>query len=569
MTLNVFGRLSAVRLSLVRLSLVLGLLAFMAPAARAEDAIQKPQATGTAVSYDSESSLRVLDGQGAVLASWRGQQPFRLESVFRDMEGDSYFRLERQAGTWEQVIDGAVQPGGLPGGTEHLVIGSDGALKNLVLAARDMVLRPSDLPAASAVTETTGDADIRSFSFVWPTMDGARIPVEVRVMPAGRGGEGDSAWLELRIEFEGRVAVQGETGHGDFGHGDSGGDLILAGRGRVVAGTTRPLIAALDLRASARMENQGQVLARAESSLALRLQDDGFRGALPAFGLAPITVPAEGRYARAGSSETSSPLWGFLLVGFGALGGAGYVLQGRRGRYRRLERLVVLALVPSLLLVAGPRSAEAGPVKDMLLGAAATVAGAAGALYGVGTVFAHILMPLGTALAGWGALSVGAAPFILGGALVVGGILLAAWGGKKLWRGFQAWRAQRTLTGQGTNPFDRARAAQRLGDYEDSSYVDVLTKTLDDASAEVRYAAAEALARIGDPAALSALATRLAAETDASVRLAIEKATLDLQRLTSAAGGAGSAGGGAGGGGGGAWGGSTAPAGTPTGVGTR
>ena len=65
------------------------------------------------------------------------------------------------------------------------------------------------------------------------------------------------------------------------------------------------------------------------------------------------------------------------------------------------------------------------------------------------------------------------------------------------------------------NPVERAHAAQALGRDKDVSGVDALAKMLNDSEANVAYAAAEALAEIGDDKAAEALLVALKAGKDA------------------------------------------------------
>jgi hypothetical protein len=478
-----------------------------------------------AASYSAETVLRVMDGDGNTLCRHAESLQIKQKLLFVDGDGNRHMRLDRGKSTLMGHIDG--NPLGIksnPARTDFLVYDKEGNLLNALEIGRGIFIRGKDLGKLPRLEEMVTEGKTRVLKMKWPVRNGPVIPVTVYCVPEGRsGGEGNNAWKEVTFRLAGRTEVKGSIG----------GMLHLKGRGRMVVSKTDRTLVATDLCLESYLQQGDEVLARGEQTIRLHMEGDRFKD-IPTFSMKSSAAPR-----RHGSLFSAAPsrflILGFCLIGV-LMGSFGYVCRSHRERYRRLERLTILFLIPGLLIFGISDSVQASSTKDIIWGAASIVGGA---LAGVGAYFALTAaagLAFATVFAGVSAgLAVG---FAIGGvALAVGAIALVGYGGYRIYKGIKGYRAKKKLA-KDEDPLVRARAAKTLGEMGDKDNTVNLLNAMTDSDPRVRIAAAEALAELKDPAAYPVLAKLLKKETDPNVRAAIEK-TMKFMEAAGITGGAG------------------------------
>jgi hypothetical protein len=472
-------------------------------------------------SYRAQVTLRVTDGDGETRSFCSESVPITQTLLFVDGEGNHHVRVNRGKSTLTGHIDG--KDLGLKGRaarTDFLVFDKGGNLLNAMEIARGIFLCGEDLGKIPCPKDFVVKGKEHILTMAWPIKDGPVIPVTVRYAPKTRsGGEGDCAWREITFRLEGRKKIKGAIP----------GTLHLKGKGRMVMSESDRVLIASDFHIECALHQKENCLARAEQKICLSMEGNRFKD-IPKYGMNPPASSGQRRSFFAGGLSR------FLLLGFclfGALTGSfGYVCHSRRARYHRLERLVILVLIPALLVIGVSDPVEASVFKDIFWGAASIVTGA------VAAVPVLPMLAVGANMMAWGAAGAAGVALTLGGfGLAAAAVGLVGYGGYKIYKGIKKHRAKKKLA-EGKDPVERARAARTLGDMGDKDTTATLLNALADPDPQVRIGAAEALATMKDPAAVPVLKKLLEKEKDPKVRKAIND-TIQTLELSEVSGGGG------------------------------
>jgi hypothetical protein len=496
----------------------------------ASNGVAKEEKAGE-VTYQAETALHVTDGEGATLSYHAESTKIAQKLLFVDDQGNNHIRLNRG----ESVLTGHVAGKELgaksrPARTDMLVFDKEGKLLNAIEIGNGIFLRGKDLAMVPRPKDMVREGKTRVLKMDWPVRDGPVIPVTVRFLPEGRsGGEGDHAWKEATFSLSGRTKVKGPIG----------GMLHLKGKGRMVVSKGGQKLIALDFLIESYLQQGSEVLARAEQKIRLRLEGDNFKG-IPEFGVEGPASPRL-RLPRFSKAPAHSPTLAFCLIG-ALMSPFGYIFHSKKDRYRRLERLAILILIPGLLVLGVSDSVEASVKKDMIWGAAALVVGALGIGGGLSTGVLGTISAI-SAVGGWAAIGTGTAALgtiitvSAGIGLIVLGAGVAGYGVYRLYKGFKARKALNKLA-KDKDPLKRARAAETLGKMGDKDNTVALLNAMADPDPRVRIGTAEALAKLKNPDSYAVLTKLLKKETDPNVRAAIEK-TLKILEKAGIAGGEG------------------------------